>query len=165
MVDLVPVTFSVPPSLSDSGLPAIPDFPLLIDGSGVLGLAQTGLRLSKLHRAITRANSPRGDERIAAEMVDRMKADVPRESGALAEGITYRFEDGFWVVEAVSHARRGEKEGADYAPFVEFGTEAHGGHPGTHPQEFFWQNARDVLEKYQAALEDMVDDAVKEAEA
>lgn len=165
MVDLVPVALGGLPSLSDSGLPAIPDLPLSIDGSGILGLAQTGLRLSKLHRAITKANSPRGDERIAAEMVDRMKADVPRDSGALAEGITYRFEDGFWVVEAVSHARRGDKEGADYAPFVEFGTEPHGGHPGTSAQEFFWQNARDVLEEYQAELADTIDSAVEEAGA
>lgn len=162
MVDLIASAFS-PPSLFDVGLPSVTDLPLEFDGSGILGLARTIGTLSKVHRALSRGNSPRGDERVAAEMVDRMKVDVARRTGALAEGITYRFEDGFWVVEAVSHAKRDGKEGADYAPFVEFGTEPHGGHPGTDAQAFFWQNAKDVLEEYEISLSNMVDDAVSEA--
>ena len=62
----------------------------------------------------------RNDEDAAQEMVDRMRADVPVDTGRLYNGISWRREDGSYVVEATaaSHDR-----GADYAGFVERGTQ------------------------------------------
>lgn len=159
---------------------ALVDLPVSLDGSGVLGLASSLGRLLKVKRALDRLNSPRGDEAVAAEMVARMQEDVPVLSGRLKEGISYRFEDGFWVVEATAHGRRGGGEGADYAPFVELGTAPHKsvadrsyfdgaarrtGHPGTTAQPFFWQNARDVLSEYAQRLSGIVDDTTTEFNA
>lgn len=163
---------------------ALIDLPLSLDGSGVLGLAQTLGGLLKVKRVLDGLSSPHGDEAVAAEMVSRMQRDAPVLSGRLREGISYRFEDGAWVVEAEAHRegarRRGEGEGANYAPFVEYGTAPRrqvaddsyfagaarrSGHPGTPAQAFFWQNARDVLSDYAHALSDTIDDATQEFNA
>lgn len=102
------------------------------------------------------------DDGAAERMVERMKADVPKASGKLAAGITAELAGEVWTLKATAIAERDGGRGADYASFVEFGTDPRGGgraaadagffagqsrsgHPGTDPQPFFWDNARAVL--------------------
>lgn len=166
------------PALAASSFPALIDLPLSPDGSGVQGVASVLGGLLKVKKALDRASSPQGDEAVAAEMVARMRRDAPELTGLLREGITYRFEDGAWVVEAAASLqgarKRGQGEGADYAPFVEYGTADRTyfagdarrvGHPGTEAQPFFWQNAREVLAEYVLHLAGTLADAVEEFDA
>jgi hypothetical protein len=108
------------------------------------------------------------DDGAANRMVERMKSDVPRRSGRLAEGITATQEGEVWTVKATAIAVRKGGQGADYASFVETGTDGRStsrpaaddgffagqsrGGGGTDPQPYFWDNARDVLgERFEEA--------------
>ena len=113
------------------------------------------------------------DDGAAARMVQLMQDRVPRRTGRLQLGITARFENNQWVVQATASNPTGRKggtaAGADYARFVEFGTApragkrvvdddyfAGGGHPGTDPQPYFWNSGREVLGERFAEAERMV---------
>ena len=62
------------------------------------------------------------------ELLARMRADVPRDSGRLFNGIQGSIDGDMAVVEASAVKPKGRGEGADYAGFVEIGTKA--GHRG-----------------------------------
>jgi hypothetical protein len=124
------------------------------------------------------------DDDAAEDMVERMRAEVPRRTGLLFNGISHTTEGEFQVVTATAHARRGGKEGADYARFVEFGTKPHTrgsvadaefhqdatgagagrrrGHPGTAPRPFFYPAVRAVLAERGRRLEDVIDETATE---
>jgi hypothetical protein len=135
--------------------------------SAILGVSEvTGALLSTA--AQLAAGARRIDDGAATRMVERMKADAPVRTGRLQAGITAQFADGVWTVKAEARDPAGRKggagEGAEYATFVEFGTDprspgraaadagffagqSRSGHPGTDPQPFFWDNARAELGK------------------
>ena len=157
---------------------AIFDAALERDGSGIIGLAGALSKFASLSKALGKLSSPTGDEALAVDMVARMQTDVPVLTGALQLGVSYRFDAGSWVVEAKASRNKKRGPGADYAPFVEFGTAPHksrnrrraiadeaffsqqptgSGHPGTAAQPFFWQNARDVLAEHRRALINQAD--------
>jgi hypothetical protein len=83
-------------------------------------------RLLKLGLELKRATD-RVDEEMAQEMVDRMRADVPRgATGRLYNGIEW-FRDGAGAIVVQAEAIRitkGGRESANYAAYVERGTRA-----------------------------------------
>ncbi|MBN8956774.1 MAG: HK97 gp10 family phage protein [Rhizobiales bacterium] len=94
--------------------------PIRIDDHGLyLDVLKLTQQLLQIYSFI-QGHRQRADEGAAQEMVDRMRADVPVDTGRLYNGISWRREDGSYVVEATaaSHDR-----GADYAGFVERGTQ------------------------------------------
>ncbi len=124
-------------------------------------VAQLGITAVKLA-----AGARRIDDDAANRMVERMRADAPELSGRLRAGITAELSGEVWTVKASAvdpgGRKGGSREGADYASFVESGTDprqparaaaddsffagaSRKGHPGTDPQPFFWDNARAVL--------------------
>lgn len=128
-----------------------------VDYSSVL---RWGLRLTRVASNM-QAQAQGVDARALNEMVTRAKASAPVRSGNLVNGITGEREGEFYVFRA---SAVGPHDGADYAPFVEFGTRPHQrqvadesyfeggarrsrrpGHPGTEAQPFFWPAARSVL--------------------
>jgi len=122
------------------------------------------------------------DDAAMAEMLELMRSRAPVRSGALRNAIEGHTEgEGDTrqnVITAKVHARRGGGEGADYAPFVEFGTDPHGaatadyfetsrarpvaGHPGTEAQPFFWNSAREVLRRRRADMGEIIDGVAAE---
>lgn len=119
-----------------------------------------GLRLTRVASNM-HAKAQGVDANALNEMVSRAKASAPVRSGNLVNGITGEREGEFYVFRA---SAVGPHDGADYAPFVEFGTRPHTrpvaddsffeggsrrsrrpGHPGTEAQPFFWPAARSVL--------------------
>jgi hypothetical protein len=91
-------------------------------GFSLLGLSVLQNRLFKIGRFVEKRVRKR-DQDAAQEMVDRMRADAPYDSGDLYGGIRWWEEDGAFIVQAsaVHPDRRG---GEDYAGFVEHGTRA-----------------------------------------
>lgn len=91
-------------------------------GLAVIGADILGSRLVKVIRLLDKVAS-RSDAEAAEEMVNRMRADVPRDRGNLYNGIEYFEVDGIYTVRASAvHPDRGG--GEDYAGFVERGTRA-----------------------------------------
>ncbi len=90
-------------------------------GMALIGADIIGNRLFKVATLIEKLAS-RSDEDAAQEMVDRMRADVPHDTGDLYNGISYFQQDGVWTVQA--SGVHPDKPGADYAGFVERGTRA-----------------------------------------
>ncbi|KQP34300.1 hypothetical protein ASF27_01695 [Methylobacterium sp. Leaf102] len=137
---------------------ALSSFRLLDAAASVIGVDRISGQLASL--AVKMAlRSDRAAEGIAAEMVQEMRARVPKDSGTLFNGITWRNEGRTIIVEA--SAVRG---GDDYARWVEFGHQAGGQHAdadyfanGDHgairrrpasqpttvrPEPYFWDAAR-----------------------
>lgn len=130
-------------------------------GRGLIGVIGTDRVVASLVRFGLKLalKARRGDEDSAAEMVDRMKAEVPERTGRLLNGITFEIdEDGTAQVRAsaVNPSGRAGGEGADYARFVEFGTE----HMAAEP--FFLEVARAVLEERGRSLDEAVSAAAGE---
>lgn len=89
-------------------------------GLAILGADLLTNRLVKVARLLDKIAS-RSDEDAAQEMVERMRADVPQDTGNLYNGIEFTNSDGFYEVRASAvHADR--NGGEDYAGFVERGT-------------------------------------------
>ena len=63
------------------------------------------------------------DQNAAQEMVDLMRARVPRDTGRLYNGIDYQIDGDTISVHAEAH-KSGRYSQEDYARFVEFGTRA-----------------------------------------
>lgn len=92
-------------------------------------------------------SSKHADEATAEEIVEEAKSEAPRDTGLLESGITFEIDDeGFATVTSVAL----NEQGRDYARFVEFGT-AH-----TAAQPFFYDVAREALERHNQTLEDAV---------
>jgi hypothetical protein len=93
--------------------------------SRYFALAQMGADIvsSPLFKAVMLLDKIRKlyGEDAAKEMVERMRADVPYDSGRLFNGIQYFEEDGSYTVEA-SAINPDKNGGEDYAGFVERGT-------------------------------------------
>jgi len=90
--------------------------------SGVIGIDRISGQLAKYAVKI----ALKGDQsslQAAQDMVDLMRSRVPQDSGRLLNGIDYRREGGFYVVEA-----RADHAGYDYALAVEAGHHAGGTH-------------------------------------
>jgi hypothetical protein len=129
--------------------------------AAVLGVSEVTVAILQVSGQLV-AGARRIDDGAAARMVERMRTDAPRRSGKLAAGITAEFAGEIWTVKASAIAVKAGGEGADYASFVEAGTDprqpsraaadagffagqSRTGHPGTDPQPYFWDNAREVL--------------------
>lgn len=93
---------------------------LVFDIVGLEGMLKAVARVANVIAQRSRA----ADDRAGQDMVDRMRADVPRLSGRLHAGITWRREGDEIVVEASAVRSAGGKDGVDYARFVEHGTRA-----------------------------------------
>lgn len=122
------------------------------------------------------------DERALAEMVELAQQRAPQRTGLLHTGVTGTREGDAMVFQA--SAQRDESS-ADYARFVEHGTrggtrgrvvadatffERSNGtrrksrrtHPGTEAQPFFYNSAREVLERRRLAQEEVMARATAE---
>ncbi|GAN52081.1 phage protein, HK97 gp10 family [Methylobacterium sp. ME121] len=90
--------------------------------AGVVGVDRISGQLAKYAVKL----ALKGDQaslHAAQEMVELMRSRVPQDSGLLLNGITYRREGGFYVVEA-----KADRGGYDYALAVEAGHHAGGQH-------------------------------------
>jgi hypothetical protein len=113
------------------------------------------------------------DQQIGEKMVDDMKGRVPKDTGKLLNGIKMEKESDLITVSA---SAIDERDGEDYAMFVEFGTGDNGKvaddsffndgtdagivfhsggrhHAATPAEPFFWDAARDGLAKHRELLE------------
>lgn len=102
------------------------------------------------------ARSGKVDADAAGDMVERMRAAVPVDSGNLLNGISSRQEGGATIVEA--SAVRGD---FDYARVVEFGRHAdasyfEGGGEGFEAEPFFFPAVNDVLEERGQEMDDVI---------
>jgi HK97 gp10 family phage protein len=100
--------------------------------------------------------SRKSDEDAAQEMVDLMKSRVPQDTGKLLNGISFEFEDNTAVVTASAINPKSRPEIADYARFVEHGTE----HMAARP--YFYNSAEEVLAKRGQTLDDAIGQAASE---
>ncbi|WP_342163072.1 hypothetical protein [Methylobacterium sp. SD21] len=88
--------------------------------SGIIGVERISGQLAKYAVKL----ALKGDQaslHAAQEMVDLMRSRVPQDSGLLLNGISYRREGAFYVVEATA-----DRGGYDYALAVEAGHHAGG---------------------------------------
>lgn len=129
-------------------------------------VARWGYRLTRVASGM-QASADAIDQRALDEMVALAQSRVPRRTGKLSAGITGEREDDAFVFKA--EAQR-DASSADYSPYVERGTrpgrrgqvvaeptsfERRAGirrrsrrsHPGTEAQPFFYNSAREVLER------------------
>ena len=91
---------------------------------GVFGESDVMQSIARLATKIA-VRSRQADTDAAQSMVDLMRSRVPQDTGRLYNGITWRFEDNAYVVEASAVRTSGSgRQSADYARFVEFGTRA-----------------------------------------
>lgn len=125
--------------------------------------------------------SASADHAAMRDMLELMRSRVPRDTGALYNGITGWWEGSVGVVEAsAQRTSPAGKLSADYARFVEFGTKPHavadgdffdgdgshrpsrakGGHPGTPAEPFFFGSAFEVLEKRHGHVLDATNEAI-----
>lgn len=143
---------------------------LATQASGVVGLSQLNNKFRLLDQAAARLQTKEASRPAIEEMLLRMRRDVPVDSALLKSGIVATFGPGGWMVKASAQrlkSNSSSKLGADYAPFVEYGTKASTKgqrkvsgrlkkrrrkalrtHPGNKAQPFFWQNAKDVFAEY-----------------
>ncbi len=122
------------------------------------------------------------DDGTAARMVALMQGRVPVQSGALRGGIGWERDGDSITVKATAVAGKAQgRLGADYASFVEFGTDprapsrrvadadyfagASRGHPGTDARSYFWPAVREVLPEWRERQQRMADDAAAGLEA
>jgi HK97 gp10 family phage protein len=129
------------------------------------------------------------DHAAAEAMVERMRSRVPRDTGRLYNGISYTIDGSEFTVQASAvnprGRGRGSREGADYARFVEFGTQPRRqavdasffddtsgagrsprrrlgrGHPGTPARPFFYNSAREVLAERRKQLSEIIDQVAR----
>ncbi|MGX9981132.1 hypothetical protein [Methylobacterium fujisawaense] len=90
--------------------------------AGVVGVDRISGQLAKYAVKL----ALKGDQaslHAAQEMVELMRSRVPQDTGLLLNGISYRREGGFYVVEATA-----DRGGYDYALAVEAGHHAGGTH-------------------------------------
>jgi hypothetical protein len=137
----------------------------------VVGWERTARAVFRLADSLA-GNASSIDRAALGRMVDLARSRVPQDTGLLLSGIEgIEDAEGF---EFRASAARSEGNTADYARFVEFGTEPgdrprrssgrassidiegndtssarraarRKGHPGTEAQPFFWPSAREVL--------------------
>lgn len=114
-----------------AGLPMVPVVTgalSTIDRQQMFGLAIIGVdilqnRMFKIVRFVEKRMKAR-DEDAAQEMVNRMRADVPRDRGDLFNGIRFWEDDGAFVVQASGvRTTAGGVQQEDHAGFVEHGTQ------------------------------------------
>lgn len=144
---------------------------------GVLGVDYFVDELAQ-YALILASDAYRVDVDAAEAMVDKMRARVPRDTGRLFNGISYSVDGTTITVTASAVAPRGRWE-ADYSRLVEFGTQARrqaveasffddstgagrprkrrvAQHPGTKPQPFFLNSAREVLVERRKHLAEII---------
>lgn len=154
--------------------------------AGILGWPEMQFALTEIvPRLVGRAHQDNG--RAIEAMVSLARSRVPVDTGRLVNGITGAVEGEYYVM----RARAARDEGsADYARFVEFGTQPgrrsrrveyqaltgfyanpvtgfesgpgvpaprtrkqYRGHPGTQAQPYFFNSAREVMEKHFMSIE------------
>jgi hypothetical protein len=120
------------------------------------------------------------DSAALDDMVTSARALVPHDTGLLYNGIEgEEVDDTFEFRASAQRTSASGKLSADYASFVEFGTEPHGptaevtsafarrrgrgqGHPGTAPQPFFFPAAREILIRRALDLESLIGPTAQE---
>ena len=88
--------------------------------AGVVGVDRISGQLAKYAVKLA-LKSDQASLHAAQQMVDLMRSRVPQDSGLLLNGISYRRDGGFYVVEATA-----DRGGYDYALAVEAGHHAGG---------------------------------------
>jgi hypothetical protein len=116
---------------------AAPNIPAAVTAAGILGVLDAVATLRQLAGAIT-AIARRGEDLAAEEMVRLMRERGPDDTFRLERGTAARREGDTIIVEA--RAIR-DAMADDYGPFVEAGTS------DTEAQPFFWDTAREVLDR------------------
>jgi HK97 gp10 family phage protein len=111
---------------------------------GIIGLPTFYGQLAKYAVKLATRSHQVGID-AANEMVDLMKSRVPQDTGALLNGISWEEDDGEFTVSASAISPTGSH--ADYAPFVEYGTQFN------EPQPFFWNSADETLGKWRGAVQ------------
>lgn len=131
-------------------------------------------RMNAIPKKVRAAVKP-AIEKSAQEIVSKAKALAPVDSGALRNSIDYAFGDGpatratgaFRITtKAVDPELRvtvyAGDDDAYYARWVEFGTQAHGGHPGAVAQPFFFPAWRLGAKLATARIRRAISKAVRE---
>lgn len=145
--------------------------------AGLVGVERLSGQLAKLAVKLA-LKSDQASLHAAQAMVELMRARVPRDTGLLLNGITYRRNGGVYVVEAAA-----DRDGYDYALTVEAGHHAGGlhadaelfadttgrGFTATRPgatdvpaQPYFYDSAREILAEWSRALGDGIGEAARE---
>lgn len=91
-------------------------------GLAIIGADLLSSRLFKVARLLDKI-AGQSDAEAAQEMVNRMRADVPTDTGNLFNGIEFFEENGIYTVQA-SAVHPDRNGGEDYAGFVERGTKS-----------------------------------------
>ncbi|WP_163006097.1 HK97 gp10 family phage protein [Methylobacterium brachiatum] len=152
---------------------------LLDTVSGIVGIDRISGQLAKYAVKLA-LKSDQASLHAAQEMVELMRSRVPQDTGALLNGISYRREGGFYVVEATA-----DRGGYDYALAVEAGHHAGGsgladadmfadttGRGGQRArgssetdvaaQPFFYGSAREALSDWASELGGSIGSAARE---
>lgn len=126
------------------------------------------------------------EEETLLEMIWGARLLAPHDTGLLHSGIVGENHDGVFEFSAFAqHKKANGKLGADYAPFVEYGTEPHFQrsatpedssafasarrrrlgkkyqHPGADPEPFFWPAVDFALAGRRRKFDDVIEESAK----